>query len=188
MKRRELLSLTGLSLLPVLQVSSALAQVAPQVPTEVQKYLGAEARLRGLARLRWLGLSIYEARLWVGDGFEPEQFERRQLALELVYARALKGPLIAERSLDEMRRGPPIAQEQAHRWLEFMKQAFPDVREGDRLTGVWLPGDQHSRFYFNGNASQALRDAGFGPRFFGIWLAPHTSQPALRQQLLGQAS
>jgi hypothetical protein len=30
-----------------------------------------------------------------------------------------------------------------------------------------------------------LRDEAFGPRFFGIWLATHTSQPELREQLLG---
>jgi Chalcone isomerase-like len=159
-----------------------------QAPPEVHKYLGSEARLRGAARLRWLGLSVYNARLWVGERFEPEQFERRSLALELIYARALKGPLIAERSLDEMRRGPPMADDQAQRWLDFMKQTFPDVREGDRITGIWLPDDQRSAFYVNGTPAQVLRDPGFGPRFFGIWLAPHTSQPALRQQLLGISS
>jgi len=33
-----------------------------------------------------------------------------------------------------------------------------------------------------------VKDAEFARRFFGIWLAPSTSEPALRQTLLGGAA
>ena len=38
----------------------------------------------------------------------------------------------------------------------------------------------------NGKAGKALRDRAFGERFFGIWLGNSTSEPALRQALLGR--
>lgn len=181
-RRHVLLSLTAAPLL-------ALAQAElPAPPAEVRAHLGAGARLRGAGRLRFLGLSVYDARLWVGEGFEPERFDARPLALELIYTRSLKGPLIAERSIEEMRRGPAFGETEASRWLAFMNEAFPNVGEGDRITGIWAPQDQRTGFHVNGGAAKVLRDAAFGPRFFGIWLAAHTSQPALRQQLLGLAA
>lgn len=183
MQRRQLL--LPLAAVPLL----AFAQAEPPAPPpEVRAHLGAGVRLRGAGRLRFLGLSVYDARLWVGEGFEPERFDARPLALELIYARSLKGPLIAERSIEEMRRGPPFGEAEAARWLAFMTEAFPNVDEGDRITGTWLPAEQRTGFHVNGAAPRLLRDAAFGPRFFGIWLAAHSSQPALRQQLLGLAA
>ena len=68
--------------------------------------------------------------------------------------------------------------------MSTLTDLFPDVREGDRLTGVQRPG-QSVAFFANGRATGELRDADFARRFFSIWLAPISSQPQLRQQLLG---
>ena len=69
-----------------------------------------------------------------------------------------------------------------------MRQAFPDVQEGERLTGLLLEEGRRSRFLHQGRVSAELAEAEFGRRFFGIWLAPHTSAPGLRRQLLGEAA
>lgn len=155
-------------------------------PAEVAGEL-ADARLLGSGRLSFLGLHIYDARLWAADGFTPDSFERHPIALELQYARTLEGRLIAERSLDEMKRVGGFSDEQGERWLAAMKQTFPDVGKGDRITGVQRP-QQAARFFLNGALRGELRDAEFTRRFFGIWLAPQTSQPRLRQSLLGPAA
>jgi hypothetical protein len=187
MQRRPLLAALGAGLMAP---GTAWSQTAPPPlpPVEVRQHLGATTRLHGAARLRMWGLAIYDARLWVGEAFQASRFEAAPLALELIYARSLKGPLIAERSVEEMRRGGPLADAEEQRWLGFMKRAFPDVGQGDRLTGTWDPVTGQSQFHVNGGAPQALRDAGFGARFFGIWLAPHSSQPEMRKQLLGLGS
>jgi hypothetical protein len=65
-----------------------------------------------------------------------------------------------------------------------MLQFFPDVRPGDRITGVQRP-DGVVRFFLNGQLRGEKRDADFARRFFGIWLAPVTSEPRLRAALLG---
>lgn len=185
-RRRCLTAITAAPLAWPLAPALAQSPVAP--PAEVRLHLGQGARLQGSARLRWLGLTIYDARLWVGPAFNPLHFEDTPLALELIYARALKGPLIAERSIDEMRRGGPLPDDEAQRWLAFMTDAFPNIDEGDRLTGAWDPSQARSAFYVNGGTPRALRDPFFGPRFFGIWLAPYSSQPSMRRQLLGLGS
>jgi hypothetical protein len=106
------------------------------------------------------------------------------LALELRYARALKGHLIAERSLEEMRRIGSFGPEQGQQWLADMTRLFPDVASQDRLTGVQRPGSG-ARFFHNGRLRGDIADGRFAQLFFGIWLAPATSQPDLRQRLLG---
>ena len=162
------------------------ARVALAPPSEVVSEL-PQARLLGGGRLRFMLFHVYDARLWVAPGFEVSAFERTALALELQYARTLYGALIAERSLEEMRRGGEIAADKADRWLQGMKRAFPDVNEGDRLTGVLQPG-VGTRFYFNGKLNGEIRDPEFSRLFFGIWLSSWTSEPRLREALLAGPS
>ena len=143
------------------------------------------ARVQGRAQMRFLGLHVYDIRLWTVDvPVGPEDWARRPLALEIEYARELAGKRIAERSLEEMRRAGPIAADAGERWLQAMLQFFPDVRPGDRITGLQRP-DGVVRFFVNGQLRGEKRDADFARRFFGIWLAPVTSEPRLRAALLG---
>jgi hypothetical protein len=159
----------------------AAAPVAP--PPEVAADLPG-AHLQGSGRLRFLGLRIYDARLWTQARPVGADWAGVPCALELEYARALDGAQIAERSLVEMRRQGEIGAVDAERWLGSMKELFPDVKEGDRITGVNLPG-VGARFYFDGALRGELRETEFARRFFGIWFAPQTSEPALRADLLG---
>ncbi len=149
------------------------------------------ARLRGRGRLSFLGLPVYDIALWaeapVGAGLE---WQTQPLALEITYARRLEGRRIAERSLQEMRRQAAIAEDDATRWLAAMRGIFPDVQEGDRITGIHMPDGQtqgQARFLFNDRAAGVVADARFGRLFFGIWLSPQTSEPRLRESLLGTA-
>lgn len=152
-------------------------------PPEVSRELPG-ARVQGHGRLRYLGLHIYDATLWTSGALAADDVERAALALELRYARALRGPLIAERSLAEMRRVGDFAEADGQRWLEAMKGLFRDVNAGDRVTGVQRPGEG-ARFHFNGRFVGEVAEVAFARLFFGIWLSPLTSQPKLRAALLG---
>ncbi|WP_255440862.1 chalcone isomerase family protein [Caenimonas sedimenti] len=140
-------------------------------------------RPAGTGRLTWFGFQAYDARLWVGSGFSQAAFERSPFALELAYLRAFTGPDIARRSLDEMRRAGPIAPEDAQRWQAALQQLLPDVQPGDRILGLHRPG-RGAAFAINGTWAGEILDARFARLFFGIWLAPTTSEPKLRQALL----
>jgi hypothetical protein len=162
---------------------AAWAQATP--PPEVLRELPG-ARLQGQGTLRYFGLRVYDAVLWTSTGLAGANVADAPLALELRYARRLRGPLIAEHSLKEMRRQSEIGDAQAQRWLEAMAGLFPDVDDGDRITGVQRPGEA-ARFHVNGRFAGELRDADFARLFFGIWLSPQTSEPQLRAALLGGA-
>ena len=141
-------------------------------------------RLQGQAQMRFLGLLIYDARLWTRkEPVTAQDWATQDLALELEYARSLSGKEIAKRSLVEMRRQGEIDEARAARWLAEMEAAFPDVRAGDRISGV-LEAGTALQFFVNGQARRRIADADFSRLFIGIWLAPQSSEPRLRQQLL----
>lgn len=161
------------------------APAAPARPEELRTDM-PEARLAGTGVLRFFGLRVYEARLWVGPGFVPEQYASQAIALELHYERKLEGLAIAERSVAEMRRIGAFSEEQARQWLALMTTAFPDVAPQDRLLGL-SDGKGGVRFFHNARLTAQTRDAEYARLFFGIWLAAQTSAPALRKSLLGLA-
>jgi Chalcone isomerase-like len=173
MQRRSLLCLAAWPL-------AASANVNTNLNTS-DEFAGFAARSR--ATLRFFGLRVYDAELWSAAPMTLESWRDQPFALALSYHRALKGPEIAKRSLVEMRRQGPIAEADANRWLAEMQAAFPDVAEGDRITGRHEPG-QGARFFVNGRLQREVREPAFATRFFGIWLSPQTSEPAMREALL----
>lgn len=155
-------------------------------PEEFRQVLQA-IRLSGQATMRFLGLGLYDARLWVGERFSAERFQTHPFGLELKYLRSIKGEDIVEQSLRQMQRFEPFDAAQAALWRESMSKAFPDVVNGDRLSGLHLP-DGQSRFHLNGRATATLQDRRFARLFFGIWLDERTSEPRLRERLIGLRS
>ena len=165
--------------LPSPTLAKSPASTLPEVARELPN-----ARLLGSGRLTVMLFHVYDARLWVRDGFIAADASQSPLALELEYARTLEGAQIAERSITEMKRIGEFGDDAAQRWLASMKQIFVDVKAGDRLTGLQQPG-LGARFFLNGKPVGEVRDAEFTRLFFGIWLSPRSSQPALRDALLG---
>ena len=187
-RRRLLRQLEGtialftLSTLTMTTIHAAPSPAKPTPPDELRELLPS-ARLQGNGNLRFFGLQVYSAWLWVPAAFAPEDYATQPLALELVYDRKLEGSAIADRSIAEMRRVGSFTENQATVWLALMLKAFPDVKAGDRLLG-WHDGRGRVRFFFNGRQSAELDDATYARLFFGIWLAPQTSAAGLRRALL----
>jgi Chalcone isomerase-like len=143
-----------------------------------------DTRPLGSTRLTMWGFQIYDATLWTAPGFDPNDYHQSDFALELNYLRSFSGDDIARRSIKEMRRIDSMSDAQASQWLAQMRQIFPDVGKGDRILGRHTPGTG-ATFSLNGKPIGEVRDTEFSRRFFGIWLHPKTSAPAMRRELLG---
>lgn len=163
----------------VFLVGAALAQAGPPLPVALVAELPM-LRPLGEGRLRWLGLHVYDSSLWVpGDAWSAE----RPFALDIRYAMSIKGRDLTERSLVEMKRLGYADPEKLRRWESAMDRVFPDIRPGDRLVGVSLPG-REARFYSQDRFLGSVADPEFARAFFAIWLDPGTSEPKLRAQML----
>jgi hypothetical protein len=171
---------------PTRDEAPAVTAVGQEMPAEVRESL-PQGRLIGQGLLTVWGFRIYNARLWAPAGFGPTGYLRAPLALELSYLRAFTAGEVAERSIQEIRRSTTVTDAQAARWTADLLRVLPNVQKGDRIVGVHVPGAGAS-FWLNGKSTGQVQDAEFARLFFGIWLAPNTSEPKLRQALLAGAA
>lgn len=168
------------ALLLTLAFASASVQANSQAGWREQL---PQVSLVGSGDFSWFGFSVYNAKLWSPaqqvDFTEP-------FALELTYRRNISRETLVDTSLDEIRRinGQPLDREQHDEWAQQMSQAFVDVKDGTRITGVFLP-DQGCSFYVDGKLQHVVDDPEFARAFFSIWLDPQTRSPKLRAALLG---
>jgi hypothetical protein len=172
----------------VLAVASGLFGTnicAQALPQELRPAVPA-ATLSGQAKMKFWGFEVYQATLWVAPGFTEGSYEQSPFALDLAYLRDFKGTDIAKRSIAEMRRQTSMTPAQEATWENQMRVLFPDVKSGERITGVNQP-DTGAVFWSNGRLLGEVRDPAFAKQFFGIWLSPQTSEPALRRALLAHA-
>lgn len=139
----------------------------------------------GQGELRFLGLKIYNARLYAERPAASQSSKAlygQPFALRLTYARALKGLDIAKRSEKEMAR--IMGRDLPQTWANDLQRLFPDVQSGDEITGIHLP-QKGARFYLNGRLIGTLENLELAQSFFDIWLSERTREPNLRASLLG---
>ena len=132
----------------------------------------------GSGEMRWFGFSLYRATLWVA-GKGPEQAPS---ALQLDYHRDIPRERLVETSLDEMRR-LGASEAQLQRWASALERVFPDVKAGDCIVGIHIPG-RGARFYYGDAVSGEIDDPEFARHFFAIWLDEQSRSPDLRAALL----
>jgi hypothetical protein len=167
------------ALLAAAAFAAALAQASPPLPVGLASELPMLKPL-GEGRLRWFGLHVYDSSLWVpGDSWSFD----RVFALDIRYAMNIRGRDLTKRSLEEMRRLGFSDPAKLRRWEEAMDRVFPDIRSGDRLVGVSIPG-REARFYSQDRLLGTVPDPEFARAFFAIWLDEKTSEPGLRSRML----
>ena len=178
---RQLLAAAILSLTALAALAAPPAFVTADVP---------EARLAGEGEYTWFGMRIYQAQLWVGpQGYQGAASATAPFVLELRYARALDGRKIAEASYEQMQKLGVGTPPQRLAWLDTMQRIFPDVRQGQRIAGVYRAGIAPGvRFYLDGNVLADVPDGEFARAFFAIWLSPESTAPKLRTALLQGAA
>lgn len=163
--------------------SAVLGGAAPagahDAPPHIRAHL-PDATLVGTGRFTWFAFHVYDGALYAPvSRYSPG----RPFALELSYARSVKGADIAQRSIDEIAKLKLGTTAEHAAWLPQLTKLFPDVREHDRLTGIVLA--DKALFYFNGTRIGEITDAKLAQAFFAIWLDERTSAPHFRNKLLG---
>jgi hypothetical protein len=172
---------------PSVLMAQTASPVQPDIQTQTNNaspQAGWSAFLPGADRVgqgefrRW-GFLVYDASLWTPQGvYQPGG----PFALSLRYVRTIASDRIVDASLDEMRKlGFPVS---AHpEWGPALTAVLVDVQPGDTLTGVYTPG-QGAVFFHNDRLTGQIGES-LARAFFAIWLDPRTSEPGLRQALLG---
>lgn len=157
------------------------AAASPPLPELVQKDQPG-LTLQSQSPFRFFGLKVYDIKLWAPEArYRTDQPH----ALELVYDMNLKGADIAKRSVTEMRGQGYGPEDKLARWGAELTRIFPDIKPGDTLIGVHMPGKE-VRFYTRDKFIATVAEPEFAKAFFDIWLSEKTSEQGLRERLLGK--
>ncbi|MDZ4865707.1 MAG: chalcone isomerase family protein [Alphaproteobacteria bacterium] len=152
-------------------------------PSELSDVIAAP-KPYGTATLTWLFLTAYEASLWTDARTWSMD---STFALVIVYRMSFTREELVERTVEEMARLSPPDAAARERLSRALRKVFPDVKAGDRITALHIPG-RPVAFFHNGAPTSQIADPDFADPFFGIWLSPQTSEPSVRNGLLRSRS
>ena len=159
----------------------AILGITPAHALEHIKTYVPAAQKVGEGRLTYLFWDVYDAALYAPQGMLNDG---QPFALKLSYLRDIEGKKIADRSAEEMRDQGFDDEVKLATWHAQMRKIFPDVQEGETITGVYTRGGG-SVFYKDNIRIGVINDPEFSEAFFNIWLSDKTSAPDLRRKLLG---
>ncbi len=163
-----------------LALPAAAAELPPRVRAD-----GFELSQVGKGRLTWLGFGIYEAGLWTPDG-RFDGFQREEpVALSLTYERGFTREKLVEITTGEWQRLGLATAGQRETWARAIGGFWKDVRKGDNMTAVVVPGGE-TRFYDATGLVGRVADPAFGPAYLRIWLDQRSAVSDLRVALLGE--
>ncbi|UYV38059.1 hypothetical protein N4R57_02845 [Rhodobacteraceae bacterium D3-12] len=155
-----------------LLIAPAVSQASP-VDTALS---GAE--LRGAATFRWVGLPIYEARLYTKSGARLDW--GKDFGLELKYLRNLTKFDLVEGTMRELERTGTALPLRAQ-----LERCFDNVRKGDRYVAV-SDGQDKLRFWRNGRRMCTLAYPQIKTRFMAIFLGDDTRSKSFTRRLRGE--
>ena len=156
------------------------AAIAGSAANTVARYVANPHKI-GEGVLTYLFWDVYRAELYgPAAGWRPDA----PFALSLNYLRTLKAADIADRTISEIRGQGVDDDTVLAKWAGQLREIFPNVSDGTRLTGV-RDIEGNTIFFRDGSRIGEIRDPAFTRRFFDIWLGEKTSEPELRRALLG---
>jgi len=180
-------SLTRVLATIVATLALALALSGPAVASSLPPpVLAGDYNLQrvGAGKLSWLGQPIYDASLWTAQGRFAGYARDEPVALSLWYQRHFSRDMLLRITDTAWKRLGAVPDERREQWLAELRAFWSDVRPGDNVTTVVVPG-QATRFYDERGLMGEIDDPEFGPAFLSIWLDSRSVVADLRVQLLG---
>jgi len=135
----------------------------------------------GEGKLRYAVWDVYYATLLSRNGhYKPD----KPLALKLRYLRDIKKKRLIKETHSQWKKLGMHNHKDVPAWLDRLDSIWSDVSENDTIT-LFINEQQHAHFYLNDDFIGNIDDPEFSRCFASIWLAPGSSRPRLRDQLVG---
>jgi hypothetical protein len=126
---------------------------------------------------------LYKSKLLTTSGNYPIIDDNDKLIYEINYLKDISSTDLLKRTIEQWQH-IGVEAENYHAYLPLLKQIWPDINKGDTLSLIF--DKQSSAFYYNQELIGIIDFPQFGQLFIDIWLAKNTSQPDLRNELLGK--
>ncbi|TEW55265.1 hypothetical protein E2R68_05785 [Psychromonas sp. RZ22] len=125
---------------------------------------------------------LYNSKLLTTSGAYPMQSEDAKLLYEIEYLKDVSSKDLVNHTVKQWQHLDINRSEYEH-YLPRLASIWPNIKAGDRLTLVM--NKSSSAFYYNSDMVGVIDKPEFGPLFLDIWLSENTSEPKLREELLG---
>jgi hypothetical protein len=136
----------------------------------------------GEGTLSRLFITIYDASLWMDASAWSMN---TQFALAIHYRIGVDGSKLADSTFEEIQHQKGFPEDKLADYKQQLAKVMPTVKKGDTLTAFYDPKNGIT-FFYNDKQCGTIHNKDLAARFFAIWLSPETSEPDLRQALLGQ--
>lgn len=158
----------------------------------------------GSAKFSVLFWDIYQSKLFTSSGRFPNEDKEHVVLFEIEYLRDIAKTDLIDKTIEQWQHIGLQEKDYQH-YVAQLEAIWPDIVAGDKLS--LLIGDNKSSFFFNQQkigtiieqsspntyqetsenmSMTGASNTAFGKTFIDIWLSEKTSQPNLRQQLLGK--
>jgi hypothetical protein len=139
-------------------------------------------QLLGTAKFSLLFWDIYQSRLLTSDGQLPLSHNCQHSMFEIQYLRDISKQELLDNTISQWQH-LAIDEDEYKPFLVMLENIWPDINSGDKLT--LLNNSEITVFYLNQKKIGEIKSEEFADLFLRIWLDENTSEPKLRQQLLG---
>ena len=163
---------------------SAITEATEQKPIEAlePKLNFDNYQQLGQCQLSWLWLDVYKATFFTRTGkYHSDEYPQ---LLVITYLRNISADDLIKATVEQWQHLNYSADD-IKAWQQAIKGIWPNISKNDNLSFEVI-NENHGRFFYNQVYLQDVKDKGFAKAFISIWLSKNTSQPKLRQQLLGQ--
>lgn len=128
---------------------------------------------------------LYQSKLLTTSGDYPINESDDKLIYEIKYLKSISSEDLIVRTVEQWEHlGLNLDVYEAY--LPQLNKLWPDINAGDSLS--MLMDKSGTTFYYNNVYVGEIEGTEFGPIFLDIWLAENTSQPKLRNELLGKVN
>ncbi|TWX69964.1 chalcone isomerase family protein [Colwellia sp. C1TZA3] len=140
--------------------------------------------LLGKAKFSVLFWDIYESSLLTTDGQQPFSNVCQHALFEIHYLRDISKKELIDNTVSQWQH-LALNENEYRAFLPLLENIWSDINAGDRLSMLSQRGT--SVFYLNRQKIGEIESLTFAKIFLSIWLDENTSEPKLRQQLLGNS-
>ena len=140
-------------------------------------------QLLGSAKFSVLFWDIYQSTLLTTDGQAPFSNACQHALFEIRYLRDISKKELLDNTIEQWRH-LSLKEQDYQTFVPMLENIWPDIQAGDQLS--MLSQANKTIFYLNRQSIGEIDSATFAQLFLAIWLDENTSEPKLRQQLLGE--
>ncbi|MGJ8682511.1 chalcone isomerase family protein [Paraglaciecola sp.] len=125
---------------------------------------------------------IYNSTLYTKTGRYSDINTSSPLVFEIEYLKDITAEDLIQRTIQQWQH-LEYSETSYQAFISPLRSIWPDIKSGDKL--ALLVQNEQSFFYFNNAQIGLVPGKEFSQMFLDIWLSPKTSQPKLRNELLG---